>query len=64
MLEILMKPSLLIIYHKRPYGVGQPKPNDDEGDIMWICVLVIHFLLILFVIMLPSPDFYINFPRV
>ena len=39
----------------------KPKPNVDEGYIFLILVLGTTCLLILFVIMIPSPDLHINF---
>ena len=47
MIEILIKPN-------------RPKPNFDQGDILLIYVLGFTCLLILFVIILTSPDIPIN----
>ena len=41
-----------------------PKPNVDKGDILLMQVSGILFLLILFVIMSPSPDIHINLSHV
>ena len=60
MLKILMKPNIMTIYKKVSLWVEQPKPNVDEGYILLIFILGLLFLLILFVIMQPSPDLHIN----
>ena len=42
----------------------QPEPNVDEGYTLLIYVLRLHCLMILFLVMLPSPEVKVNFSHV